>query len=120
MGSDRTSYRTRIVLGASHRVSGMALKALAIWGAANGSVWKLRSNGRLGCRSMAAMHRELRQSRLLAWSGNRWHSVAVWPLVAFIVLALGYGDAKPPHIQGLSRRGLEQMSRPLPPVTLTA
>jgi hypothetical protein len=109
MVSDRTSCRTRIVLGSSHRVSGMALKALAIWGAANGSAWNLRFKGRLGCRSMAARLRELRQSRLLAWSGNRWHSVAVRPLVAFIVLALGCGDAKPPHIQGLSRRDLEQV-----------
>ena len=48
MGSDRTSCRTRIVLRLSHRVSGMTLKALAIWSAANGSVWKLRSNGRWG------------------------------------------------------------------------
>ena len=37
MGSDRTSGRTRIVLGSRDRPSGLALNALAIWGAANGS-----------------------------------------------------------------------------------
>jgi hypothetical protein len=57
---------------------------------------------------MGAKRGELRQLLAMAWSENRWHLVAVRWLVAFIDLALGYGDAKPPHIQGLSWRGLEQ------------
>lgn len=41
MGSDRTSSWTRIVLGSSDRVSGLALNALAMRGAANGSARNL-------------------------------------------------------------------------------
>lgn len=47
----------------------------------------------------------MRQFWVLALGGNRWHSVVARPFVAFIVLAPGHGDAKPPHAQGLSRRG---------------
>lgn len=43
---DRASCRPRIALGSNHRVSGMALKVPTIWGAANGSAWKLRCSGR--------------------------------------------------------------------------
>lgn len=51
---------------------------------------------------------EMRQIHPLACLGSRWQSVAKWPFVAFLVLARGHGDAKPPRAHGLSRRGQER------------
>lgn len=46
----------------------------------------------------------MRQIPPLACFRSRWVSVEKWPFVAFLVLALERGDAKPRHAHGLSRR----------------
>lgn len=46
----------------------------------------------------------MRQIPSLVCFGSRWLSVARWPFVAFLGLARGHVDAKPPHAHGLSRR----------------
>ena len=63
---------------------------------------------------------EMRQILALACLGNRWKSVANWPFVAFLVVVREYGDAKPPHAHGLSRRGKNEASWRLSPSAQTA